>query len=94
MFVAGDSAAQSFTPVNAVWSFLKADAPGANAAAFDDSEWSHVTLPIVSTRATATMTAAVIADRRGIEPGSRCEARPDCARAEPRNDRAEFCQTS
>ena len=27
------------------WRFLRADAPGAEAPAFDDRRWAHVTLP-------------------------------------------------
>jgi len=36
---------RSATPIDAVWSFTKADAPGASASSFDDGGWSHVTLP-------------------------------------------------
>lgn len=33
------------TPIDAVWSFLRADAPDAASPDFDDSGWSRVTLP-------------------------------------------------
>ncbi|MBU0867670.1 MAG: hypothetical protein KJ876_05905, partial [Alphaproteobacteria bacterium] len=33
------------TPIDAVWSFLRADAPDAASPNFDDSGWSRVTLP-------------------------------------------------
>ena len=37
--------ARSITSLDAGWRFLRADAPGADAAMFDDSAWSNVTLP-------------------------------------------------
>ena len=36
---------RSITSLDAGWRFLRADAPGADAATFDDSAWSNVTLP-------------------------------------------------
>lgn len=36
---------RSKTPIDAVWSFQKADVPAAESPTFDDSDWTHVTLP-------------------------------------------------
>ena len=36
---------RSGTPIDAVWSFHKADVPAAENPTFDDSDWIHVTLP-------------------------------------------------
>lgn len=44
-WLAAVAGAREVTPLDDGWRFLRADAPGASAAAFDDSGWARVQLP-------------------------------------------------